>query len=151
MKVDSFKAWLEANGAEILKPTNDFEVIRFRANDQVSIVYKGKRGYTLTGAAEKAYKCFVTSKPWSGTNKNLGRNCVDVRTLIQRDGDTCFYCFKPMTQDEMTREHLLSRAQGGRNHISNQVLCHRSCNQEAGHLSVMEKIRIREKNLLERK
>lgn len=151
MKVENFKSWLVANGAEILQNTNDFEVIRFRANDKLSIIYKGRRGYTLTGQAEKAYACFLNARSWSGTNKNIARNNVDVRTLIERDGDCCFYCFKPMTDDELTREHLLSKVHGGRNHIANEVLAHKSCNRQAGHLSVMEKIKIREKNLLERK
>lgn len=147
MKFDKFKEWLVQNGAEVLIPTNPYEVVRFRANNQVSIIYKSKRGdMTFTGESEKAYDCYKHAKPWAGGNRKTGTPGVTTRTILERDGNLCFYCFKPMPPEDMSREHLLSQVHGGSNHLSNQVLAHRLCNSQASHLSIMEKIKIRERN-----
>lgn len=148
LKLDKFKDWLVQNGAEILIPTNEYELIRFRANNRVSIIYKSRRGTTFTGESEKAYECFTSSKPWSGGNRTTGTPGVATRTLLERDGNICFYCFQPMPPGDMTREHLLPSVHGGSNHLSNQVLAHRECNVKAGHLSLIKKIKIREQALL---
>lgn len=151
MNFEAFKKWLVEKGAEILTNTNRYEVIRFRANNEIGVVYHGKRGHSYTGQAEEACRCFKKNLPWRGWNKTQRAYSIEVRSLFERDGNCCFYCFKPMSDDEITREHLLSLTHGGSNHISNLVLCHRTCNIEAGALSLREKIAIREKNLLERK
>jgi len=64
--------------------------------------------------------------------------------LLRRDGNACFYCGEPTGEDDRSLEHLVARAHGGPDHLSNLVLAHRRCNAVAGHLSAMEKIRIRE-------
>jgi 5-methylcytosine-specific restriction endonuclease McrA len=79
----------------------------------------------------------------------LGKNSVIHRTLIERDGEGCFYCFEEVP-GLMTQEHLVARAHGGPNHISNKFRACRPCNEAAGHLSAPEKIRIREVALLRR-
>lgn len=57
--------------------------------------------------------------------------------------DCCFLCWEALGED-VTVEHLVPVSQGGTNHIGNKVLAHAECNQKMGHLSVMEKIRMRE-------
>lgn len=39
-----FREWLIAKGAEMASPTSEWEVMRFKINDQMRIVYKNKRG-----------------------------------------------------------------------------------------------------------
>lgn len=146
MKIEQFKKFIEAGGAEILTNTNPYEMIRFRANGTLGVVYKGKRGYTCVGEAEKAFDCFSNKKPWSGAEKNKNPvylRSVKIRSLFERDGDKCFYCNKELGTD-VTIEHLLARNCGGSNHINNLALAHAGCNLKAHHLSVVAKVKLRE-------
>lgn len=150
--IEKFKAFLITRGAELLIPTNEWELLRFKIAGRVSVLYRDKRGnQTFTNDGENALKAFKSNKPWvvEGKIKPIrNKPSVEVRTLLERDGDRCFYCLGEMTPEQISKEHLLSRAHGGSNHISNLVLCHIACNNEAGHLSVMEKIKIREQAVL---
>lgn len=145
--IEKFKEFLTARGAEILKPTNQYEVLRFRAGDTVSVVYTGRRGITMTGDSGAAYEAFSKNGKWDAgirTKAQVHNRSVRVRTLLHRDGDKCFYCLKQMEPGKETLEHLLSMAHGGTHHLSNLVLAHGQCNLNGGHLSVMEKIKKRE-------
>jgi hypothetical protein len=54
-----------------------------------------------------------------------------------------------MTHEQMTLEHLLSRRLKASDSLENLVLAHRVCNENAGHLSIAEKVRIREQRLID--
>ena len=149
-KKAAFVEFLAANGAEILTTTNEYEVLRFRANGETSVLYRNKHGeFTGTGEMAKAYSAFINGRKCIGAQKNkatIVKRTPKVRTLLERDGGNCFYCHEPLKND-ITVEHLVSRAHGGPNHISNLVLAHQQCNADAGHLSAAEKIKLREQNI----
>lgn len=150
--VNAFVKFLQARGAEILKTTNEWELIRFYANGQTSIIYKNRAGgVTYTGEALKAFQAYHTSQPWACDTRKHGRGpnrpSVKIRTLLARDGDKCFFCGDPIPQGEESIEHLLPLAHGGTHHISNLALAHGPCNQGAGHLSIIQKIALRESRL----
>lgn len=69
----------------------------------------------------------------------------EVAALLKRDGDRCFLCRQALGED-ITVEHLVPRTAGGPNHMANKALAHQACNLRMGHLSLMEKIALREKN-----
>lgn len=145
----NFEAFLIERGAQIMQPTNEWEVLRFKSSKGVSIVYRNAQdGLTWTGDSADAWNAFSKNQPWRGTHATKAPKKVDafVRALLVRDGEACFYCHKPTTDDNRTVEHLVARAHGGPNHLSNMVLAHRKCNGSAGHMSVMQKIGIRERN-----
>ena len=146
----AFFEFLSANGAEILTSTNKYEVARFKAIGVTSVLYCNKKGkLTYTGDFADAYKAFINGHKWEAPGKNKTRivkRSPKVRTLLERDGGNCFYCHEPLKND-ITVEHLVSRAHGGPNHISNLVLAHQQCNADAGHLSAAEKIKLREQNI----
>ncbi len=61
------------------------------------------------------------------------------QALRLRDGDICALCNKAMDftlprDDPMapTREHIVPRAAGGNNALTNQQLAHKRCNQNKG-------------------
>ncbi|WP_099952819.1 HNH endonuclease [Methylobacterium currus] len=151
-----FREWLTANGAEVLAPTNEWEVVRFRGDQGVSIVYRNatKSISRMTGQAAEALATFRTG----GTMRfvSRGRTVITraeplVRALVERDGAACFYCDESFTDAlPPTREHLLSRTHGGPDHIANQALACEPCNRRAGHLSLVEKIRLRDRLRAER-
>ena len=147
-RLPKIKDWLAERGAEILVPTNEWEVLRFKSGTSTGIVYRNAQGeLTLSGAAKAALKAYFSNTGWSsGVATNRTKKQVNVQALLQRDGDCCFLCGKPLA-DDITRDHLVPVAHGGPNHISNLVLMHRACNQAVGHMPVMQKIGLRERNL----
>ena len=142
-----FRAFLTERGAEVLKPTSEWELIRFNCAAGVAIVYTDARGRTtFTGESLAAWNAFCTSGAWSaGTAVKRKKLSPVIQTLLDRDGDSCFYCWKTMDSTDQSVEHIVPVAHGGPNHISNLALAHRRCNAAAGHLSAMEKILRRER------
>ena len=144
----NFEAFLIQRGAQILQPTNEWEVLRFRSIAGVSIIYRNAQdGLTFTGDSAEAWDAFAKGQPWRGTPKTKSPKNVDakLRAIIKRDGETCFYCGRLTSESDRTIEHLVSRTHGGPNHLSNMFLAHQKCNAKAGCLSAVEKIRMRDK------
>ena len=61
-----------------------------------------------------------------------------VRTAKEQGG-RCFYCGLRM-EDDLTWEHLVARADGGTDRISNMRVTHAKCNSLVGTLPYMEKM-----------
>lgn len=146
-KLVAFKKWLSDNGFQILANTSEWEIVRWRSGFGTGIVYKNKLfNLTFNDHASIAYKAFFKKGlSWPAPEKER-RKKLDIltRTILERDGDLCFYCALIMPPDDMTREHLLAVNSGGINHIDNLVLAHRACNQRAGHLPVIKKVLLRD-------
>ncbi|AZY49614.1 HNH endonuclease [Bordetella avium] len=143
-----FLEWLVARGAQVLRPTSEWELVRFDCASGVAIIYSNaKGGTTFTGQALAAWTAFKSNGAWSaGVRTRRVKLSPVIRTLLERDGDRCFFCHEHTSDDDRSAEHLVPVAHGGPNHISNLVLAHRACNARAGHLSAMEKIRIRDQS-----
>lgn len=148
-----FKAWLIARGAEVLSPTNEWEVVRFRTNEGVSIIYKKKHGaLTFTGESFKVWNAYQSNGAWRAApaTKRKLKSSPTCASLRKRDGNACFYCHQLVEVADESIEHLVAITHGGPDHLANMVLAHRApCNANAGHLSVMEKIRLREANAVQ--
>jgi len=53
--------------------------------------------------------------------------------LLLRDGDTCYLCDQsPDIDDPLEIEHVVPKAFGGSDDLSNLRLAHRSCNRTKG-------------------
>lgn len=148
-RVSNFKKWLVVNGAEVLPPTSEWEAVRFRGAEGVGVLYQNSSGQYKFGnqAVKHAYECYAENKPWSGrvrpTKRALGGS-KRKRRLLARDGDCCFFCGKVLL-DDVTIEHLVALNQGGPDRMENMVLAHSACNLEAGNMSVIEKVHMRER------
>jgi hypothetical protein len=143
-KTPKFREWLTAHGAQVLEPTNEWELIRFKSGDETCVIYRNKAGaVTYSGpTAEKAQKCFVSNAAWRANTTATKRKRASpmIAAIRKRDGDNCFYCRVAVSDDTASAEHLVSTTHGGPNHISNLFLAHKLCNAKAGHLSAPEKI-----------
>lgn len=144
-KLDNFKKFLSTRGAEVLEPKSEWELIRFLTDKGISVIYTKKNGaLTFYGSAEDAWIAFLNpsiswrARPATKRTKENGT----ITTLRKRDGDGCFYCLLPVSQEEASVEHLLSLTHGGSNHITNKVLTHTVCNSKADCLCLMDKIKI---------
>jgi hypothetical protein len=147
-EVKNFEQWLSAAGAEVLAPTNPYELVRFRAHSAVHIVYSKANGnITANGFAKEAIDHWKKKKPLDmGLVKCNRNNAAKQRAaLFKRDGRECFYCGLDMPDDDMTNEHLINISAGGNNRIENMALAHKSCNQLAANLPLIQKIKLREK------
>ncbi len=145
-KLPQFKAWLASAGCEILVPTNEWEILRFRAGSKTSVIYKNARGkLNLIQCDSAPLNAFLNGLSWSAgvATKRAPRTPKEVQALLQRDGDKCFLCGFPL-DDDITVEHLVPVAHGGPNHLSNKALAHSRCNLLMGSLPLMEKIKLRE-------
>jgi hypothetical protein len=142
-RLTRFKAWLLSNGADILEPTNEWELLRFRGNSGTSIIYTKKGGQnTFANEAAKAWECFNAAKPWRAIQRSRRANLTPVvKTLIKRDGHRCFFCGFLIPDGDETVDHLVAKTSGGPDHASNFVLMHDDCNSMCGHRDAAWKIR----------
>jgi hypothetical protein len=145
---EMFEKWLVERGAELLTPTNEWELLRFRTEKGTGIIYTNKHGHlTWMGPATEAYLAHVSNRSsWRAVprEERKYKSSPTCQALRRRDGDACFYCHLPVAVEDESVEHLVNLTHQGPDHIANMALAHRDCNREAGHLSVMEKIRFRE-------
>ena len=144
MNRDKFIAFLRESGAEILEPTNPFEMVRFRTINGVSVVYNGKRGIKFTGESLEAYEQHQKTNVWKIRRRSDKEFEKIHNALLERDGAECFFCGKETTEQDRSVEHLLSLAHGGNNNLANLVFAHRACNKRAGSMSVKDKVNFRD-------
>lgn len=168
--LDAWVDWIVEQGGEVLQPTNPYEVLRAkvphpqpafaRRGMTVVVILYSKAGGQLTWSdfVRKAWTDFrsqrklmepVKAEPKpqkAATAPKKIRKPETVRErLLVRDGDGCWFCGCFMPVDDVTLEHLLARAAGGTNHLSNLVLADSGCNGAAGAMSVAQKVAFRER------
>ena len=144
---EGFLAYIEAQGGDVLRPTNPWELARYTLNNMLHIVYtKVNHRLTWTGASRDHYAAFTKGQPLLAAPKDKLRpkqRASRRRRLMERDGDVCWYCGR-FLYDDVTIEHLIPQARGGSHAVENLVLAHERCNHDAGDLSLAEKIALRE-------
>lgn len=137
-----FITWLNKMGAEVLDPTNPFELIRFRTQNGVSVIYTGKKGVTFTGESEEAYGLFNRGKKWKVVDRKRKNLRAKKARLAARDGKACFIHGEKMNFDDLTIEHILSFSHGGTDNENNLCLACEPCQKALGNLPITKKIRI---------
>lgn len=149
LRLPKFRRWLVGHGAQILVPLEECELIRFRARNRNAVVWNREGDLQMNKPARLAWRAYRNGLAWSAFTKAKQKRLPNakqaVRTLLDRDGDACFYCGQPMPEGDRTVEHLLALGHGGNNHLSNLALAHKACNEGASVNSIVEKIRHREK------
>lgn len=148
-KIDGFGEYLAQHGAEVLAPTNPYEVIRYRRDDFGTVVVYTNAAGTLRWPemASKHFSLFKAGQPLD-KHRRVGGEWREnlIVDLIERDGDCCCYCGQPLGND-ISIEHFLSIGSGGNNSPANTALAHKACNHAADSLPVMEKILLRDRML----
>jgi hypothetical protein len=145
---NTFEKWLIKQGAEVLAPTNPYELARFRAMSATHIVYSNAKGkISANGFARLCYDTFLKNGTLDMGIVKFKRNNTSTKkaALLRRDGRDCFYCGLEMPNEDITAEHLIARDKGGPNKLENMALAHKRCNGKADNLPFMEKIKLRDK------
>lgn len=144
-QLPQFLNFLSARGAEVLLPTNEWELCRFKSGNITSVIYFKKTGIiSFYGDSHTAWLAFKNNTGWRANPATPRRKSRSpcIATLRERDGDGCFFCLEEVSEEDESEEHLVCVTHGGPNHIANKFLAHRLCNQNVGHLSALEKINI---------
>lgn len=144
-KADAFAEWIDAQGWQRAKPTNEWEVIRYRSADGWHIVYRTKKdGITWTGNSHEHYRAFLRAGAKPSTLSTGQRKAIR-KKLLKRDGCSCWYCTEFFTEgDFATIEHLVPQSEGGGHQMANLVLAHKSCNVKADNAPLARKIELRD-------
>ena len=144
MNFEKFKTWLSKRGAVVLAPTNEWEVVRFRTVNGVSVIYTNKNGHlTFTGESDKAYTAWKNNKAWKAVDRKRRNLKAKKARLASRDGGKrCFCCYTPRGFDELTIEHLLSFSHGGTDNDNNLCLLDDECQKLLGNKPVAKKIEL---------
>ena len=149
-EIERFTIWLIECGGEVLPGTNPYEVLRTNTRFGVNIIYRNKAGkITWPDEFGEPLKAFRSGRKLNlcPTLRKRQRNQSIIDRIIARDGLECWFSgerFKDRLDPTITIEHLCAIAHGGPNHISNLVIAIEDWNRKAGHLSVAEKVRLRE-------
>lgn len=69
-----------------------------------------------------------------------GMTMANTAKLLLLQGGRCFYCREPLTVDDATLEHIISKAQGGDASESNTVACCAAMNHLLGNATPKEKL-----------
>ena len=150
---ETFLAWVTRNGGEAMEATNRYEQARFKAFGLTHVVYSAKKGRGRSYSDDKAEQYFIAYMTGEDVRLNARTDSYlngepVVRALVARDGPRCFYCNVEFSDTiRPTIEHLVSRVHGGPDHMANKLLACKDCNEQAGHLSGVEKIRLRDQKL----
>jgi len=164
--VQGFLAYVAQSGGEIGKPSNPYEVVRYRAywrgtdKASVHIVYAKENGLlTWTMGSKGHYRAFLAGAPMAELpsiasprksdvliiqSQSLTKGAKIRARLLARDGGDCWFCGTPMG-DDCTVEHLIPKADGGRNSMSNYALAHQRCNNLAADKPLVAKMSLRAK------
>lgn len=157
---EAFRAFLAARGCDVLAPTSGYEALRFKRGGRTNIVYRKRNGrFTPVGIdIDLAVAAFISAERRGGRPPRVTmaippaveakraklRGSAVHKSLLERDGDRCFYCNRKLGNDQ-SREHLVSAANGGSDRLDNLALAHHACNVKAGTLSLIDKIKLRDK------
>lgn len=147
----SIRAYLEAIGVNRIETSNNpYEVARFVANDDVCVIYEGKKGYRGNNPlANKIIESFHQKKMINiQDSKRKPLKDQFYEKLLERDGNKCFYTGKEMSFEEASIEHLIPLSKGGKNNLDNLVLCLKEENAKMANLPLVEKIKYKISNYL---
>ena len=148
--IPAFRAWLSERGGVLLPHTNEWEVVRVDTCHGILVGHRNKKGvHRFSGELDNLREDFRAGRtpaigPEHQPRKRLG---YLIEAIAARDGLECWFTGEPFASPEdhrITIEHLCAKAHGGPDHISNLVLATEEWNRRAGHLSVAEKVRLRE-------
>ena len=107
-KTSKFKKWLKGAGVEVMATTNPYEVVRFKHGEVIHVVYKKNNGVMNYSSEDclEIVRSYLTGKPIPNKVRRVKtrgktpqqRNHL-VKTLLERDGDLCFFCLEPLGED----------------------------------------------------
>lgn len=168
-EVKAFLAYLAENGCEAGKPSNPYEVVRYRAyrpgcqRPVTHIVYAKQTGLlNWMDGTQGHYHSFMAGAPLVGQSsafasqfdgpaprrmppaKTASKSKIARDKLLERDGPDCWFCGDHMG-DDCTIEHLVPKSKGGTTSLTNLALAHAKCNSDAADLPLVAKIAMRER------
>jgi hypothetical protein len=119
------KALLLSNRYEVLDFISERRIYRLLCNDKVEII-SNWNFYVDWGKDKIQYPALLKLK--YDINRNFFKLNFSKRAIIHRDNSRCQYCGKKLISQEVTIDHVMPKAQGGKTSFLNCVVCCRPCN-----------------------
>ena len=70
-------------------------------------------------------------KCWNGKRARIKK-----RQMMDKQNGICPYCYREMSYEEATFDHIIPTSEGGPDTVDNIVLCCDSCNNERGNKDI---------------
>jgi 5-methylcytosine-specific restriction endonuclease McrA len=161
-----FLEWLMAQGAELLPVLRENDIFAYSLEDKTSGVRETHDGRIRWLGKAFAHYCMYLTETGQNVEEPPPAQPVDdnvvygdikrdevIRRLKKRDGCGCFFCGRTIPRGRETIEHLLPKAASKSkpealqvlNNLRNLALAHQNCNAQAGSLSLVEKVKLRDK------
>ena len=78
-----------------------------------------------------------TSSPQSQPKPS--KALTKLRKMLYLQGGSCFFCGKPLSEDDASVEHLHPKSRGGTSTEDNEVVCHKTLNHVFGNMELKRK------------
>ena len=79
------------------------------------------------------------STPNPQLERVVSKALTKLRKILYLQGGNCFFCGKPLAEDDASVEHLNPKSRGGTNTADNQVVCHKTLNHAFGNMDLKHK------------
>lgn len=162
-KADSFVEFVKRKGVSFASTNHPSHVMRLEWYEKESdgkkkvvamITESKKKNETIfNGQSRHLWQEFILLEQAKDkalelekSGKTLGKN---LKKIYEKNKGTCFYCLKPVALKDASTEHLIAVSRGGSNASDNLTLAHKQCNQEQANAPLMDKLKVREKNLIQ--
>ena len=73
------------------------------------------------------------------SDSKSSKTLTKLRKILYLQGDTCFFCGKPLGEEDASIEHLNPKSRGGSSSEDNEVVCHKTLNQAFGDMDLKRK------------
>lgn len=122
-------------GRPVLLLNASYEAIRIiTAKRALTLITKGKAAVELDTGREIYPGIFLPSVIILRVHKRIPiqMQMMSRKNLYMRDGYRCMYCGEKFEASQLTLDHVIPKAQGGRNLWHNLVACCVDCNRKKG-------------------
>lgn len=124
----SRKTLLLSAGYEVVSFIPERKVFKLLFKDKVEVInsWPGIKFHWGSGSME--YPSILRLK--NHVRRNYYNSNFSRKALVKRDRNTCQYCGIRLTASQVTVDHVLPKAQGGKTTFTNCVVCCQNCNNK---------------------
>jgi hypothetical protein len=109
------------------------QVVRYIANEKVNVLSYWPETFK-TGENEMNYPAIIVLK--YPVKQYFNESKYHKSRVFYRDNNTCQYCFKKLSKNKLTIDHVIPRHLGGKTTWLNCVTCCNPCNNYKGNLTL---------------
>lgn len=124
------KILLLSNSYEVISFITERKVIKLLFNNKIDILSEWEDENITYSAGFFKLPAIVKLK--NHFKRHYSGFIFSRKAIVKRDQGHCQYCWKKLTPNQITIDHIIPKAQGGQNSFINCVICCQSCNSKKG-------------------